>query len=149
MLGTMAASTYPPPSAVGSVISDMPVKMEGQSSYIGQQSSPYMQPASYSSIFRRGGGDTPDSSTTAAYPPMFASSLYSAAAATSMDPLYGLHDMSAAAASAAGAGGGHYGGYAGSMAAYGYMSPYYRYMRSGSVMKHEMTCEWIHQEYRL
>ncbi len=119
MLGS--TTTYASP------LTKMPVKMEGQPpNYITNQSvvsvsSPYMTQPTYTSLFRRGGSNggetTPDSSTaaaTAAYPPMFgAASMFSAAA----DPLYGLHDMSTA---------GNYGGYAGSMAAYGYMSPYYR-----------------------
>ena len=121
MLGT--ATSYPPSSA----ITDMPVKMEGQTnSYLGNQpsavTSPYMQPPStYTSLFRRSADTMPDSSSptavaASAYTPMFASSMFGAAAGAGMDPLYGLHDMSTS---------GNYAGY-GTMAAYGYMSPYYR-----------------------
>ena len=57
---------------------------------------------------------------------MFSSSLH--------DP-FGLHDMSGVAA-------GGYSNYTNNM--YGYMSPYYRYMRQP--VKQEMTCEWIDPE---
>jgi len=59
-------------------------------------------------------------------------SMYSSlhAAATAHDP-FGLHDMGASSY--------NYGNMG-----YGYMSPYYRYMRQP--VKQEMTCEWIDQE---
>ena len=50
------------------------------------------------------------------------------------DP-FGLHEMTGAAA----------GGYNYSNMSYGYMSPYYRYMRQPPV-RQEMTCEWIDQD---
>ena len=48
------------------------------------------------------------------------------------DP-FGLHEMTGA------------GGYNYSNMSYGYMSPYYRYMRQPPV-RQEMTCEWIDQD---
>merc|ERR1711892_329449 len=62
------------------------------------------------------------------YPSMFSPSLH--AAASAHDP-FGLHDMGASSY--------NYGNMG-----YGYMSPYYRYMRQP--VKQEMTCEWIDQE---
>ena len=92
--------------------SDMAVKMEGQ-----MYPQTYMQPSSYSSLFR---SDTSYS--------MFSSSLH--AAATGHDP-FSLHDMGASS-------------YNYSNMGYGYMSPYYRYMRQP--VKQEMNCEWIDQD---
>merc|ERR1719483_1525463 len=62
------------------------------------------------------------------YTSMFFPSLH--AAASAHDP-FGLHDMGASSY--------NYGNMG-----YGYMSPYYRYMRQP--VKQEMTCEWIDQE---
>jgi len=59
---------------------------------------------------------------------MFSSSLH--AAATGHDP-FSLHDMGAST-------------YNYSNMGYGYMSPYYRYMRQP--VKQEMNCEWIDQD---
>ena len=65
-----------------------------------------------------------------------ASSAYHSAMYSSLHDPFGLHDMGAGAAGA---------NYYGNMG-YGYMSPYYRYMRQGVNVKTEMTCEWIDQE---
>ena len=99
----------------------MAVKMEGQmySGHSGVASPAYIQPTSYSSLFRR----EMDPSYS-----MFSSSLH--AAATGHDPFSLAHDPS---------------GYNYSNMSYGYMSPYYRYMRNP---KQEMTCEWIEQDTR-
>ena len=68
-----------------------------------------------------------------AYSSMFSSSLH--AAATGQDPFgSALHDMGASSYNYTNMGG------------YGYMSPYYRYMRQP--VKQEMTCEWIEQDTR-
>ena len=58
---------------------------------------------------------------------MFSSSLH--AAATGADPFSSLHDPSS---------------YNYTNMGYGYMAPYYRYMRQP--VKQEMTCEWIDQD---
>ena len=72
-----------------------------------------------------------------------ASSAYHSAMYSSLhDPssFLGLHEMGAAGAASA--------NYYGNMG-YGYMSPYYRYMRQGVNVKTEMTCEWIDQAEKL
>ena len=65
-----------------------------------------------------------------------ASSAYHSAMYSSLHDPFGLHDMGAGAAGA---------NYYGNMG-YGYMSPYYRYMRQGVNVKTEMTCEWVDQD---
>ena len=64
------------------------------------------------------------------------SASYHSAMYSSLHDPFGLHEMGAAGAAGA--------NYYGNMG-YGYMSPYYRYMRQGVNVKTEMTCEWIDQ----
>ena len=112
---------------LGHYDSTMPVKIETQAGYphtgYGLGGGVSMQPPSmggYSALFRR--------DMDPSYHSMFSPSLH--AAATAHDP-FGLHDMGASSYNYANMG-------------YGYMSPYYRYMRQP--VKQEMTCEWIDQE---
>jgi len=112
---------------LGHYDSTMPVKLETQVGYphagYGLGGGVSMQPPSmggYSALFRR--------DMDPSYPSMFSPSLH--AAASAHDP-FGLHDMGASSY--------NYGNMG-----YGYMSPYYRYMRQP--VKQEMTCEWIDQE---
>lgn len=96
----------------------MPVKVEAQTSYPHTSYTGVMQPPTmggYSALLRR--------DVESSYHSMY-SSLH--------DP-FGLHEMTGA------------GGYNYSNMSYGYMSPYYRYMRQPPV-RQEMTCEWIDQD---
>ena len=105
------------------VVSD-PLKLEHFPSYPHQYAPQLAAPAPYSRdlLFRR----EVDPSYS-----MFSSSLH--AAATGHDP-FSLHDMGASSY--------NYGNMG-----YGYMSPYYRYMRTP--VKQEMTCLWVDQDTKV